>query len=320
MMTSPQTVSVIMPARNAERTIEKSVASVLAQRGLGELIVVDDGSTDRTRDVLDRISDRRIRIIQGPGAGIARALNAGLFEARFAYVARCDSDDLYPADRLARQSTWLDANPEFIGISGGFVTIDEAGKKLASLVSDGEAREVTNDLREGNVLTSLCTWLIRRNSICSIGGVRPWFETAEDVDLQFRLAGIGRIWHDPEPTYFYRLHHQSITHTRQSARLHFFDDMAVKFNHQRMTHGRDDLDIGAAPAVPEFSDCNNMKHTVLRRQVVGHLTAQAWRDFHGGRKLDGIAGLCSAIRRHPTSLACWRGLAVMILRAAQSKK
>ncbi|MBK0329359.1 glycosyltransferase [Rhodobacteraceae bacterium F11138] len=313
-------VSVIMPARNSECTIAESIASVLAQPGLGELIVVEDGSTDRTRGILDGISDPRLRIIEGPRAGISSALNAGLSEARFTYVARCDSDDLYPAGRLERQSVWLDANPDFVGVSGGFITIDKAGERLALLVAEGDAREVTEELRAGNVLTHLCTWLIRRDCVSAIGGARPWFETAEDIDLQFRIAGIGRVWHDPRPTYFYRLHNHSITHTRQSKKLKFFDDMAVKFNSQRISCGQDDLDAGAAPAVPAFDDCNGIQHDALRQQIVGHLTAQAWRDFHSGKRSDGIAGLYNALRRHPTSPDCWRGLAVMLLRSLQRKR
>ena len=104
-------VSVLMPARNAQRYIAAAARSVLEQRGCElELIVVDDGSTDRTAQVLRKLDHERLRVLPGPGRGIAAALNRALAEARGQYVARCDADDLYPADRLCRQLSGKDAD------------------------------------------------------------------------------------------------------------------------------------------------------------------------------------------------------------------
>src|SRR4051812_3338281 len=104
-----------MPMRNAERFVAKSLRSLLGQRGQRgqgdafelEVIVVDDGSTDRSADVVRGLNDVRIRIVPGPQRGISAAFNAGLAAARGQVLARCDADDLYPPDRLDWQVRWL---------------------------------------------------------------------------------------------------------------------------------------------------------------------------------------------------------------------
>lgn len=306
-------VSVIMPARNAADTIGASLLSVLDQPALGEVIVVNDGSTDATAMIAGGIGDLRVRVIAGPCRGISAALNVGFAAAAFPFVARCDADDLFEPDRLGRQAAWLAAHPDFIGISGGFVTIDDAGRELAELAADCPAQEVTKILREGAVPTHLCTWLIRRASLMEIGGAREWFETAEDIDLQLRLAAAGRVWHDPRSAYRYRLHGRSITHGTRRARLDFFDHAATAFMKERQETGSDPLDRGQAPYIPIFAGESDLSGD-LRAQMIGHLTSQAWRDFQSGRRSKGLLRLCDVIRRQPFRVQSWRGLAVMLVR------
>src|SRR5205814_7748320 len=92
-------ISVIIPMRNAERYVRAAVESVLAQKDVElEVIVVDDGSTDGSAEVVRGIGDARVRIIPGPQKGISASFNAGLAEARGELLARCDADDLYPPE------------------------------------------------------------------------------------------------------------------------------------------------------------------------------------------------------------------------------
>src|SRR6476469_7091894 len=113
-----QLVSVVMPMRNAERFVAESLRSLLALRGQGEgfeleVIVVDDGSTDRSAEVVRGLNDGRVRIVPGPQRGISAAFNVGLAAALGQILTRCDADDLYPPDRLDWQVRWLAEHPEF---------------------------------------------------------------------------------------------------------------------------------------------------------------------------------------------------------------
>src|SRR5687767_11717891 len=104
-------VSVIVPTRNARAYVVDALRSILEPLLRLEIIVVDDGSTDGSADVIRALNDARVRIVPGPRAGISAAMNAGIEAARGQYVARCDADDLYPPNRLTRQTIWLSQNP-----------------------------------------------------------------------------------------------------------------------------------------------------------------------------------------------------------------
>src|SRR5436190_2317652 len=143
-------ISVIMPMRNAEAFVETALRSVLAQADVElEVIVVDDGSSDHSADIVRAIDDDRIRIIPGPQRGISAAFNAGLAAARGEILARCDADDLYPPARLKWQARWLAEHSDFGAVSGFYSTITESGEPVADHKTLDHATDVTDDLRRG---------------------------------------------------------------------------------------------------------------------------------------------------------------------------
>jgi glycosyltransferase involved in cell wall biosynthesis len=108
------TTTILLPAWNAAATLPEALASIFAQTDPDwELVLVDDGSTDRTGAIAAAAAarDPRVRLVARPHRGIVAALNDGLAEARGAYVARMDADDLMAPDRLAAQRAALDADP-----------------------------------------------------------------------------------------------------------------------------------------------------------------------------------------------------------------
>ena len=100
-----------MPAYNVSSYIGEAISSVLAQNFTDyELLIIDDGSTDDTTEIVQLFTDRRIRLIRQPHAGIAAALNLGLKEARAGLVARFDADDICLPGRLTSQYQFLIIN------------------------------------------------------------------------------------------------------------------------------------------------------------------------------------------------------------------
>lgn len=312
-------ISVVMPARNAAGTVLAALASLRDQSYLGEILLVDDGSTDDTVARVSTLNDPRIRILLGPGQGISAALNTGFQAARYPFICRCDADDLYLPGRLAAQVDFLSDHPNCIAVSGGFVSLDNRANVLARLACEGETREVTKELKSGNVITSLCTWLIRRDALLRCGGARPWFTTSEDIDLQFRLAFEGPVWHVPDPVYGYRLHESSITHRQHSDRLDFYDRAAQSFAQERSKTGTDALDLGRPPAPPDLTDPDKSS-SLLAEQMVGHLISQAWRDHGQGRHRSGLMLMLRALRLAPNAKKVWRGLVVMALKSLVPRK
>ena len=304
-------ISVIIPMKNAEPFISSAIESVLNQSGVElEVIVIDDGSTDRSTDVVRSIDDPRVRMVAGPRSGISAAFNAGLAEAKGEFLARCDADDLYPPDRLAWQLEFLQSHADVGAVSGSFTTITESGEPVAEQ-KHAQAGDVTEELRRAQGRSHVCAYLFRTDLLRKLGGCRTFFVTAEDVDLQLRLSEITKIWYDPRRAYLYRLHDASITHSQKSAERAFFEKCAREFQQQRLTRGQDDLQLGNPPALPK-----NVASAPVssRRQIQRILLGQAWAAHKAGEKCEAIKLGMRAWKASPLSPAAWRNLAALIVK------
>ena len=138
-MTTPSAapaVTALMPVYNAERYVAEAIESILAQTfGDFEFLIVDDGSTDRSRSILEGFAarDARIRLISRPNTGIVGALNEGLAAARGELVARMDADDVAMPERFERQVRYLDDHPECVVVGSRVTVIDPDGDPLTVL-------------------------------------------------------------------------------------------------------------------------------------------------------------------------------------------
>ena len=303
-------ISVVVPVRNAESTIAQAIRSCLDSQWVGEVVIVNDGSTDGTDARVAELADERIRVIDGPGCGISAALNTGFAACQFPLIARCDADDWVEQGRFAWQVPEL-ADPSIVAISGAFTTVDSKGMIVAELANSGERRDVTDLLRAGKTVTHLCTWLIRRDALQQCGGAREWFQTAEDIDLQFRLASVGRIVHVPRFAYRYRLHDQSITHTQGTLQRKFYEQTARDFAIERASSGSDALDRGSAPKCPDAPSSPHSASKNIARQLVG----RAWQSHRQGKRWIAIKTMLRAAQHDPTAgLDLTRQIAIMLLR------
>ena len=223
----PGLISVVMPMRNCEAFVREAIESILAEKSVPlELVVIDDGSTDRSADVVRKIGDDRIRLVPGPQKGIAAALNAGLAVARGEYFARCDADDFYASNRLAAQRQLLETRPELGAVCGIYNHVTDTGQHITDQTPSKTAEGISHELKNGAGRTHLCTFLVRMKHLRELGGFRPYFIGTEDADFQLRLGEVCEVWYEPRVCYHYRLHGQSITHTQPSAERQFLEKMA----------------------------------------------------------------------------------------------
>ena len=123
-------VSVILPSYNHEPYVESAVRSVMEQTGVDfELIVIDDGSKDRSPEILKRLSEELgFTFIHRPNKGVVATLNEALSLACGLYVCSFSSDDIMPPDRLKNQSDFLDAHPEAVACFGQVMPLFDDGK------------------------------------------------------------------------------------------------------------------------------------------------------------------------------------------------
>lgn len=210
--TNPR-VDVVIPAYNAAVTIGETVASLQAQTfGEFRIIVVDDGSTDGTPAVLDRLrlSEPRIQVVSQPNKGVVDARNAGLRVATAEFLAVQDADDLSDPDRLQRQVDHLDHNPACVAVSGSARHIDADGAvtgKVSIMPSLDAVDACWIPAREPYLMPF---GLMRRSALEKVGGYR-YVDYAEDTDLYWRLRSVGELTNLPDIVGSYRYHAASAT-------------------------------------------------------------------------------------------------------------
>lgn len=347
-MTDAPDISVIIPVRNGARYIGEALRSVLRQDGVSlEVVVVDDGSSDETPRRIAAVADAdatgRVRVVPGPGQGVARAMNAGLAVVRGRYIARCDSDDCYPPGRLAAQRAILEQRSgsggggggEYGAVCGRFQVLDGSGRRVYQPPAAGNAaRDLTRDLRMGRVDVHLCTYLVRREPMLATGGFRPYFRTGSDIDFQLRLCERTRVWYEPVTWYGYRFHDASLTH-RHSRRLRQFNEsIARAFQCQRAargsggsggggdedgTVGPDDLDLGRPPPPPppelEEEAMAEGDRSSAKEQLWQMRWGDAWREHADGRRVRGVLVGVHATLQRPWRPVAWRRLAALCVKS-----
>lgn len=184
-----------MPVFNRERFIDEAIRSVIEQDFDDfELLLVDDGSTDRTPEILEhwKKRDPRVVVVTSPtNQGLPAALNLGLAHARAKYVARLDSDDLMMPRRLAEQAAMLDARPEVRLVTCAFDMVDVAGNYLGTRKSDEPPEVKAFLLRFFNAAGG--GQMFRLAEVLQEGGYRSDYYSSEDYDLWVRLLRRGRV-------------------------------------------------------------------------------------------------------------------------------
>ena len=204
-------VSVVIPTYNQASYLGECIDSVLAQSyGPIEIVVVDDGSTDTTPDVLTRY-DGRIRSIRQQNQGAASALNHGIAASRGAYVCWLSSDDAFAPDKIARQVAAFAADPS-LGLSfTGFDTVD----------ADGRFKADRSDIpwRHPDLLVSVfwanpingSTVMMPREVIDDIGPFDETLRADVDAEMWFRVLERYPAAHIPGVLLHYRVHAQALS-------------------------------------------------------------------------------------------------------------
>lgn len=210
-------ISVLMPVYNGGAYLEAAIASVLAQSfGDFELVVVDDGSTDGSREIVNAFADgdSRLRPIWKANSGISDTLNLGLADARGEWIARLDADDVMLPRRLERQLAFLEANTDVVAVGSYYDLIDTAGARRITRHPLPRTRDELARYLEARELLTFThpTMTYRRDLAMSLGGYRRELEPCEDADLFARmLAAGGTILIQPEILTLYRVHGGSIS-------------------------------------------------------------------------------------------------------------
>ena len=216
------TVSVLMPVYNAARYLAEAVESILSQTFADfEFLIIDDGSTDGSRAILEGYAarDPRVRVLSRPNTGHAVALNELLGLARGELVARMDADDVAFRERLLRQVDYLRAHPDVVCVGTAVRFIDEAGRFLREGHPGMENEEIQERALAGDCALNHPSVMMRRAAVEAVGGYHPEFQPAEDLDLWLRLGELGCLTNLPDVLMQYRQHTASFSEQHQRLQL-----------------------------------------------------------------------------------------------------
>jgi len=216
-------VSVLMAVYNCERYLPQAIDSILNQTYSNfEFLIVNDGSTDNTGDILARYADRDQRIIvirNEANVGLTQSLNRGLEIAQGKYIARMDADDVSLPERFALQVRYLEQHPEIGVLGANVVYIDADGRTMY------RGRPRPKDIRPASpdVIKWTLLWrcpisnVMARRAVFERTGLTydPEFKTTQDRDLYTRLSKYTVVARLTEATVYLRVHPASISCTRR---------------------------------------------------------------------------------------------------------
>ena len=270
-------VSVVMAVYNERPYLQEAVQSILDQTFEDfEFIIINDGSTDGSKEVLECFADRddRIRLAHQENKGLIASLNRGLDMARGQYIARMDGDDISHPERLEKQVDFLNANSE-IGILGTQIEwINSEGETIGSWSAPADP-----DLIAWKLLFNTCldhpTILARKSLLLNLGGYAEWTLHAEDYELWTRAVRKSRLASLPGTLLKHRQHDGSITVKRRREQIQMVCRAAANL-HQELLRGSFDEEVthflvwaeikGISEAITETNVCHLSRvQTYLRR-------------------------------------------------------
>jgi glycosyltransferase involved in cell wall biosynthesis len=234
-------ISVLMNVFNVEPYIAEALRSIQSQTLSDlEIVIADDGSTDKTRQIAEQMAatDPRIRVVGTvENRGVPYALNMGLAYCHAPYIAKMDGDDVALPTRLEKQLQFLERNPEIALVGCATTAIDQHGSSLPGWVVS--VKPVTQEAVAATMLLAPpCShlWLARREVYDTLSGYREML-VAEDYDFLLRAISSGfHVTNLAEPLMLIRTRVGNVSSRLEQKKAHYY---AVNLYHERLKHGRD---------------------------------------------------------------------------------
>jgi len=235
-----------MAAYNAKDFIGPAIESILNQTYREfELIIVDDGSTDNTLEIVEFYleKDNRIQIIQSKHLGVSSARNLGVNEAKYPWIALMDADDVSLPERFEQQINATKANPRVV-VWGTYAHHISTTGKVLTLVQQGVVNEedfyhLWNNGHVPFVINP--TALFKKEIFLKVGGYSANFPVSEDFELCERMGHYGPIIAIPKPLVLYRVHAHSASMTK-----FFLQKLLTRYvskRHRSRLEGKEEPDL-----------------------------------------------------------------------------
>ncbi len=282
-------VSVIIPTYNYGHFIKEAIKSVLSQSFSDlEVIVVDDGSTDGTKNVISTFNDSRISYIFQNNGGLSSARNNGLINSSGEYIGFLDADDLWMPEKLELQLSIFKKKQNVGLVYTGYEVIDYSGTCIATRNVHKIEGDLISQLILGNIVSgSATTSLVRRKCYETVGLFDSTLKSCEDWDMWLRIALIAEFDYIDQPLAKIRLHGGNMTCDPRC------------------------MENGLFSVVEKFYSEDNLSSELKLLKPMA--LVRAHRDsanfyFRSGQVKDAFAHLITAVRIVPT---WWEGYVIM---------
>lgn len=307
--TGPPLVSVVMSAYNEEEHIRESVNSALEQTFENvEVVVVDDGSTDKTQDILQSISSPNLNvIINKHNLGLPKSLNKGIWEASGKYIARMDADEYSKHTRIEKQVKYMKENSGKIVAGCWYDVIGNNNKNIITKKIDPDTNFSVNNLIKNGPIIAHGSVIMERGSLIEIGGYRQEFVYAQDYDLWLRIAdnyGAHAIGVVPESLYERRISPSQIQNRKKTIICSEYAKKCVELDRPQ-----DDL-------LQELKyKLNNTRSDSLseRSREAAYHYLVATHYLRSGNRIEFYRSILRSILKKPTLMRPWYQIACSLL-------
>jgi glycosyltransferase involved in cell wall biosynthesis len=225
-------VSIIIPCYNGEAYLQEAIESALAQTYRPvEVIVVDDGSTDRSSEIAQKLP---VRYIRQPNRGLTKSRNLGVRKSRGSYVVFLDADDRLKPDAVKTGLRVLAGHPECAMAVGDHIFVSREGRQIAGSRKECLPASHYEALLKSNFIEMISTVLFRRSVLEDVGGFDTKLRVAEDYELYLRIARDYPICCHSTVVAEYRMHQANVSH---NSALMLATTLQVLKSQQRFVRG-----------------------------------------------------------------------------------
>lgn len=294
--------SIVMAVRNGDRFIAETLEAILNQTFEDfELIIVDDGSTDKTVEIIDYYmrTDKRIRLVSNSNLpGLPPALNCGISYAKGDWIARCDADDIWKPEKLQIQADFIQnwqADEQLVVLGTSGYNINEVGKPIGPFPSCPNTIEEFQEFRASASPFMMChsSVVFSKEIFYRVGEYREDYIGAEDCDLWPRFSDVGVVINIDQPLFLYRKHLGSWQLENTIKQMNNVE--RIRENTRRRRNGTNELTYDEFIELSEKTMTEAEKKTRFRKQKSKYLYRIGAINLANGRYISGLAHLLLAI-------------------------
>ena len=305
-------VSVVVCAYNAEKFIERTLRSILAQQYRPmEIVLIDDGSRDRTGEVVRRLAQAHpeIKYHYQENRGRHEAANEGIRRASGKYIAVNDHDDLSVPERLTWEVEFLESHPDYALVGGWADVVDRRGRRCATWKTPCDWETIRRPEESGNCFLHSSV-MYRREAALAVGLYRQEFDTSGDADFTRRITERYKAGNLPRVMYKYTIM-PGCASVKRAQECRFYGIMVNRFWRERRDTGSDRLQRGEPFLTPgDAAELDRIRHCPRLRSVGFHDWAEIFHE--AGLWRGAVEMAVRAVRTAPGAFENWRMLLLCV--------